>query len=128
MHGEPVRLEDFKGKTVLLDFWTTWCPPCRADAPALEKLYKKYNGKDLMIVGISVNEERPIVEKYLREHPKSYPIALTSENDLPRPYQVGAFPTYVVIDAKGNVSGAVDGDQGFSTLRKMLEKAGLIVD
>src|SRR6202035_4612386 len=64
MEGRPVSLAAYKGKTVLLDFWTTWCPPCRADAPSLDKLYAKYGGQDLMIVGISLSEERAIVENY----------------------------------------------------------------
>ena len=65
LKGKPVTLSAFKGKTVLLDFWTTWCGPCRADGPALDKLYGKYGGKDLMIVGISVSEERETVENFL---------------------------------------------------------------
>jgi thiol-disulfide isomerase/thioredoxin len=129
IQGNPVALSAFKGKTVLLDFWTTWCPPCRADGPALDKLYRKYGGQDLMIVGISVSEERAIVEKFLREHPHSFPIALTTENDtMPRPYQVGVLPTYIVIDRDGTVNAAAQGDQGFSELRKLLKKAGLEVE
>lgn len=71
--GQPLLLSAYKGKTVLLDFWTTWCPPCRADAPSLDKLYRNYGGKELMIAGISVNEDRAVVEKYLKEHPHSFP-------------------------------------------------------
>ncbi len=126
--GKPLSLADFHGKTVLLDFWTTWCPPCRADAPALDKLYKKYSDRDLMIVGISVSEDRPVVEKFLKEHPHSFPIVLTTENEMPRPYEVGAFPTYIVIEKDGTFSSAVEGDQGFSELKKVLRKAGLDVD
>jgi len=128
MAGNPVTLAAFKGKTVLLDFWTTWCPPCRADAPALEKLYRKYGPQDLVILGISVSEDRAIVEKFLKEHPHSFPVVLTTENEMPRPYQVGAFPTYIVIDRDGTVTSAAEGDQGFDDLRKLLKKAGLEVD
>jgi thiol-disulfide isomerase/thioredoxin len=125
VQGKPLTLSAFKGKTVLLDFWTTWCGPCRADGPALDKLYRKYGEKDLVIVGVSVSEEREIVTKFLSEHPHSYPIVLTTENEMPRPYQIGAFPTYIVIDRDGTVSAAVEGDKGFSDLRKLLKKAGL---
>ena len=125
IQGHPVKLSDLKGKTVLLDFWTTWCPPCRADGPALDKLYRKYGEKDLAIVGISVSEERAVVEQFLHEHAHGYPIVLTTENEMPRPYQVGVFPTYLVIDREGLVTSAVEGDQGFGELRKLLKKAGL---
>jgi thiol-disulfide isomerase/thioredoxin len=128
LQGKPVDLEALKGKTVLLDFWTTWCPPCRADAPSLDKLFSKYGGQNLVILGISVNEEHAIVEKYLKEHPHKFPVLLTSENDMPRPYQIGLFPTYVVIDPDGTISAAVQGDQGFADLKKLLKKAGLELD
>lgn len=126
--GQSLDLGSFKGKAVLLDFWTTWCPPCRADAPSLDKLYSKYGDSNLMIVGISVSEDRQIVEKFLREHPHKFPIVLTTENDMPRPYQVGAFPTYIVIDPQGNVEATMDGDQGFRELKKVLKKAGMDTD
>jgi thiol-disulfide isomerase/thioredoxin len=108
-----VSLAAASGKTVLLDFWTTWCPPCRADAPALDKLYEKYGERDLMIVGISVSEERAIVEKFLTEHPHNFPVALTTENEMPRPYQIGLFPTYIVINPDGTLASAVEGEKGF---------------
>jgi len=128
LQGKPVSLASYKGRTVLLDFWTTWCPPCRADAPALDKLYRRYQEKDLMIVGISVSEERKVVEQFLREHPHEFPIVLTTENEMPRPYQVGAFPTYIVIGPDGTLTSAAEGDQGFGELRKLLKKAGLDTD
>lgn len=128
IEGKPVSLVTFKGKTVLLDFWTTWCPPCRADAPSLDKLHKKFGEKDLAILGISVSEDRAIVEKFLKQHPHQFPTVLTSENDMPRPYQIGVFPTYMIINADGTLASAVEGDQGFSELRKLLKKAGLEVD
>jgi thiol-disulfide isomerase/thioredoxin len=128
IQGNPLSLSALKGKTVLLDFWTTWCPPCRADAPELDKLYTKYGGKDLAIVGISVNEDHQIVEKFLREHPHQFPIVLTSENEMPRPYQVGAFPTYMVIASDGTLTSIADGDQGLGELRKFLKKAGMDTD
>jgi thiol-disulfide isomerase/thioredoxin len=128
IQGNPVSLSGLKGKTVLLDFWTTWCPPCRADAPSLDKLYSKYGGKDLVIIGISVNEEREIVQKFLKDHPHIFPVVLTSENEMPRPYQIGVFPTYMVIASDGTLTSAAEGDQGFGELRKFLKKAGMDTD
>ncbi len=125
IHGNPVSLASWKGKTVLLDFWTTWCPPCQADASSIEKLNQKYGNSNLRIVGISVNENRDTVEKYLKKHPHSYPVVLSSENQMPRPYQIGIFPTYLIIAPDGTLVTAEQGDQGFGRLRKDLEKAGL---
>jgi thiol-disulfide isomerase/thioredoxin len=128
LQGKTIRLSDLKGRTVLLDFWATWCGPCRADGPSLDKLYQKYGAKNLTIIGISVDEERPVVQKFLAEHTHQYVIALTTENEMPRPYQIGVFPTYIVIDPDGNLAFATEGDKGFSDLRKLLQKAGLDTD
>ena len=128
LRGQPLTLSAFKGKHVLLDFWTTWCPPCRADGPALEKLYRRYGDTELMVISISVDEERDVVESFLKEHPHSYPVVLSSENELPRAYNVGALPTYVVIDKEGSITAAVEGDKGFGGLRRLLKKAGLETD
>jgi thiol-disulfide isomerase/thioredoxin len=65
--GNPVNLADFRGKTVLLDFWASWCPPCREDGPALDKLFRKFKDRDFAIIGISVSEDRAVVEKYLKD-------------------------------------------------------------
>jgi thiol-disulfide isomerase/thioredoxin len=128
MNGTPISLANLKGKTVLLDFWATWCPPCQADASSLEKLNQKYGHDNLVIVGISVGEERAIVDKYLKKHQHSYPVVLSIENDMPRAYQVGLFPTYFVIGPDGTLTAARQGDQGFANLRRDLEKAGLTVE
>jgi len=128
IQGNPVSLSNLKGKTVMLDFWTTWCPPCQNDSPAIEKLNQRYGGKDLMIIGISIDEDRETVEKYLKKHPHSFPVVLSSENSLPRPYQIRVFPTYLVIGADGTLISAEEGDQGFGKLRKTLEKAGMVTE
>jgi thiol-disulfide isomerase/thioredoxin len=125
LDGSPITIAGFHGKTVLLDFWATWCPPCRQDAPALQKLYERYHDKDLAIIGISVSEDRKTVERFLKSHPAGYSFVLSSENELPRAYRPRAIPTYIIIDANGLVQGAAEGDQGFSELRKLLKKSGL---
>jgi len=128
IQGKPITLAACKGKTVLLDFFTTWCPPCRADGPSLDKLHQKHGARDLVIIGISVSEERAVVEKFLKEHPHRYPIVLTSENEMPRPYQISLFPTYIIIGPDGNLTAAVEDRQGFGELRRLLKKAGMDVN
>lgn len=128
MSGKSIKLSELRGKTVLLDFWATWCGPCRADGPSLDKLAKKYGDNRLQIVGVSVDEDRAIVRKFLNEHPHGYPIVLTTENEMPRAYQIGVFPTYVIIDSEGKFADATEGDSGFSKLRKLLKRAGMDVE
>jgi len=75
-----------------------------------------------------VSEERAVVERFLAEHPHAFPVVLTTENEMPRPFQIGVFPTYVIVDRDGNVAGAAQGDQGFGELRKLPRKGGLEVE
>ena len=63
IQGKTIKVSDLKGRTVLLDFWATWCGPCRADGPSLDKLYQKYGQKNLVIIAVSVNEELPLRTK-----------------------------------------------------------------
>jgi thiol-disulfide isomerase/thioredoxin len=128
IRGNPISLSGMKGKTVLLDFWTTWCPPCQADGPTIEKLYQKYSGKDLVVIGISIDEDRETVEKFLNKHPHTFPVVLSSENTLPRPYQIEVFPTYLIIGPDGTLAAAEQDDQSFGRLRKILEKAGMATE
>lgn len=128
MQGKAISLADLKGKTVLLDFWATWCPPCQADAPAIDKLHKKFGDKDLKVIGISTDEDRETVEKYLKKHPHDFPEVLSSENVMPRAYQIHVFPTYLVIGPDGTLVTAEQGDQGISSLQKTLKKAGMETD
>src|ERR1700722_13444797 len=128
IHGAPISLAQLKGKTVLLDFSTTWCPPCQSDASSLEQLNKKFGSKNLAIIGVSVNEDRATVENYLKKPPRSYPVVLSSENRLPAPYQIGVFPTYLIVSPEGTMVTAEQGDKGFAKLRKDLEKAGMNIE
>jgi thiol-disulfide isomerase/thioredoxin len=125
MQEKAISLADLKGKTVLLDFWATWCPPCQADAPAIEKLNQKFGDKDLKVIGISMDEDRETVEKYLKKHPHNFPVVLSSDNLMPRAYQIHVFPTYIVIGPDGTLVTAEQGDQGISSLQKTLKKSGM---
>lgn len=124
LDGGAFSLEALQGKPVLLDFWATWCPPCREDVGPLRSLQSRYVGS-LNVVGVNASEERPIVEAFLREHLTAYPIVLTAENELPIPLQFSTLPTYVLLDASGKVIDAAEGSQGEAGLEKLLQKAGL---
>lgn len=75
--------------------------------------------------GPYLDEERRVVEQFLKDNVKTYPVVLTTENEMPRPYQISVFPTYLVIDQTGNVASAAQGDKGFGELRNLLRKAGM---
>ena len=108
--GRTVRLSDYRGKVVLLNFWYTGCEPCREETPALEAAYKKLAPQGLEIIGMNVraNERRGAdgdadIRKFAEAHGVTYPIALDSDSHSGRDYQVYVLPTSLMIDREGRI-------------------------
>jgi len=101
--GENVRLSSFRGKVVLLDFWATWCPPCRVSIPYIQSLYEKHQRDGLEVLGVSLDkggEEvlRPFVEK----NGITYTI-LVGNREIGQSYEIKAIPTLFLLDKKGSI-------------------------
>lgn len=123
LDGQTFDNESLKGKVVLIQFWTTWCGYCRADEPAVEKLNADY-GDNLVVLAVDVNESRGKVKKYLEQSGRKSRIVLTEDTNLAAAFEARAFPMYVVLDRKGNVSGKHEG-AGTTVFRRLLTRAGL---
>jgi thiol-disulfide isomerase/thioredoxin len=107
LEGKTVRLADFKGKVVLLNFWATWCPPCRAEIPDLIALQKQYADKGLVVIGVSMDQGGPErVASFAKKMAITYPIVM-GDSKIDQAYGgIQVLPTTFIIDRKGNV---VDG-------------------
>jgi peroxiredoxin len=108
--GKTVRLSDYRGKVVLLNFWYTGCAPCREETPALEAAYKKLAPQGLQIIGMNVraNERKGAdgdadIRAFIAAHGVSYPIALDTDSQSGRDYQVYVLPTSLMIDREGKI-------------------------
>jgi len=110
IEGGVVNLESFTGKVIVLNFWATWCPPCRKEMPLLESTYKRYQKDGLVILGINYNEERERVLKFTQEMGVSFPIILDKELKLTRKYGVLALPATFFIDRKGIIRDQYKGE------------------
>jgi cytochrome c biogenesis protein CcmG/thiol:disulfide interchange protein DsbE len=103
LNGKPVKLSDFKGKVVILDFWATWCPPCRAEIPNFVELQKEYGKQGLAVVGISLDDNPAGVVDFAKAQGINYPIVM-GDQDVAAAYGgVEAIPTTFVIDPAGNI-------------------------
>lgn len=103
LSGNTVSLSDFKGKVVLIDFFATWCPPCRASVPAIERLHTNYIDKGLVVLAISLDEGKwDYVKSFQSEYGITYTI-LKGTDDVAMQYMVRTIPTLVIADKKGNV-------------------------
>lgn len=99
-------LDDFvaanKGKVIMLNFFATWCPPCREEIPDLVKLYEEYKKKGVLIVGLSVDEDKNIVPAFLQKRGVKYPVYMAGSS-ITRAFGISSIPFNVFIDKKGNV-------------------------
>ncbi len=101
LQGELVQLKDLQGKAVLLDFWGTWCPPCRASTPSLVKFYKKHANEPFVMIGVAVNDKEDAWKAYIKENAMDWPQYFDKGQTLARVFKVTAFPTYIVLDGDG---------------------------
>lgn len=114
--GKEHTLSEYKGKTIFLNFWGTWCPPCRSEMPEIQKLYEAYgsNEKDLVVLGIAAPEygdEGTVeeIKEFLSENEYTFPVVMDETGEMFYWYGISAFPTTFMIDAEGNVYGYVQG-------------------
>ncbi len=123
--GEKFTNESIKGKVVLLEFWTTWCPFCFEEAPIVDRLNKEYGDKGLIVLSVNVGESKKTVNKYLAVNPHSTHIVMTEDTNLAAMYEATVYPIYVVIDRDGYITGPRRGAVGEEALRNMLAEAGM---
>lgn len=119
--GETHTLSEYKGKTVFLNFWATWCPPCRQEMPDIQALYETYGGneEDLIVLGVAnpKTEDHPYnqdetqdkVAEFLSDNGYSYPVVMDTTGDIFSSYGISSFPTTFMIDKEGKVYGYVTG-------------------
>ncbi len=110
LDGNPIRLDQLRGKVVWLNFWASWCPPCQQETPILRELDERYGDRGLEIVGISVQEASPAdVAEYAARYELGYTIGFDASGHVLRTYKVGALPTQVFIDTDGRIQVVVAG-------------------
>ena len=104
LDGKEIKISALKGKVVLLDFWATWCPPCRAEIPHFKELYDAYKSQGLEIVGLSVREKPDAVKAFVKQNGVQYPIGITSGKEEKAYGGIQGIPTTFLIDKKGRIA------------------------
>jgi peroxiredoxin len=110
LDGEEMRLSDYHGSVVLVNFWGTWCEPCRRETPALQAAYEQLRDEGLVVVGVNITEDELIqgkteedIRAFAETYGVSYPIALDMEGEMMRAFRVYPLPTSFFIDTEGTV-------------------------
>jgi thiol-disulfide isomerase/thioredoxin len=101
--GDMVSLEQLKGQVVMLNFWASWCGPCRQEMPLLDQMHKRYSSLGFTLLGVNVEADTKDAERWLADTPVSFPIVFDKDSKVSALYDVSAMPSTVFIDRKGNV-------------------------
>lgn len=101
--GGQLSLSGLRGQVVMINFWASWCGPCRQEFPALDEMYRKYKPMGFTMVGINVESERADAERFLGVRPVSFPILFDPDNAVSGRYGVSAMPTTVLVDRQGRL-------------------------
>ena len=127
LDGGTLGPPDFEGKAVIIDFWATWCGPCKIQAKMLEKMHEEVDGQHVQFLAINLGEDLETVKRYVEATPFSYSVLLDPQEELSARYQIYGLPTLMVVDREGRVSYMRTGLTDIPTLRKALAKAGVDV-
>ena len=101
--GNNIRLSEYRGQVVLINFWASWCGPCRQEFPLLDDLHQKYQPMGFTVFGVNVEQDRKLADKVLREIPVNFPILFDDTNEVSKAYDVDAMPSTVLVDRNGEI-------------------------
>ncbi len=101
--GKKIAIDNFKGKLVVLNFWATWCPPCRLEMPSMERLYQEFKGQGLEVVAINFMEHEKPITSFLTENGFTFPVLMDKKGEIAREYGVHGLPVTYLIGRNGNL-------------------------
>jgi peroxiredoxin len=115
LSGESVHLSDFKGNVILMNFFGTWCPPCREEMPSLEKAFQTNEDKGFVVLGIAGDKEKTTVESFVQTYKLTFPVLLDPENQVFRQYFVRGIPVTYLLDRQGQIATMYRGEADWSS-------------
>jgi thiol-disulfide isomerase/thioredoxin len=101
--GEQVSLSDYRGKVVMLNFWATWCPPCRAEMPVIEAAYRQYQNQGFVVLAVNNAEDINTVGAFARQFELSFPVLMDTSARIQRQFGITGYPTSLFLDANGEL-------------------------
>ncbi len=103
MDGEMVSLSDYKGKTVIINFWATWCPPCRDELPSMNRAWQKVKDKNISMIAINVGEDEDTIFSFMGDYPIDFQVLLDQSGEVISQWPIKGLPTTFVVDPEGRL-------------------------
>jgi thiol-disulfide isomerase/thioredoxin len=122
LKGKEVSLSDFKGKKVFLNFWASWCPPCKAEMPDIEKLYQQTKDSDLVILAVNLGEGKATAKSFIDNNKYNFSVLLDSDQSIGNQYSIVAIPTSFFIDKEGNIVSTIKGGITLEQMKSNISK------
>lgn len=125
LDGKSFKLSDFRGQKVIVNMWATWCPPCRAEMPDMQKFYDKYKNENTTVIAINMTTSEKSVDRipeFLDEFGITFPVLLDKQNSIGEIYQVYALPTSYIIDSQGIIQQKVTGPMNYEMMEKLVKE------
>ncbi|UZJ78132.1 TlpA disulfide reductase family protein [Fictibacillus sp. KU28468] len=126
LNGEKVSIKDYRGKKVILNFWATWCPPCRKEMPDMQKVFNQYEEKKLEILAVNLRyteKSTDSVSEFVKERKAAFPILLDTDGTVSKKFQAVSLPTSYLIDSKGIIQKKIIGPLSQNLMIDFAEKA-----
>lgn len=123
IEGQNVKLSDLRGQKVILNFWASWCPPCRAEMPDMQNFYQKYKDQDVTILGVNLTateKKAEDVAAFAKEYGLTFPIVLDDQSVVGGMYQTTSIPTSYMIDTQGVIQNKIVGPMTLETMEELV--------
>ena len=124
LDGKPLRLSSLRGKPVLINFWATWCAPCRAEMPDIVKAYNRYKDNDFVVLSVNIKDDfgPEAVKKFIADYKMTFPVVRDALGEVEQTYRLRGYPTSVFVDRTGKITAVVAGPVTGGTLEARLKE------
>lgn len=120
LKGEPKSLKQLKGKGVVLNFWGSWCEPCRTEMPALNEIYRRYQAQGIEVIGINIAETDVTAMQFVKQYQLDFPIWMDRDREVVELYQIGPIPSTYLIAPDGKIAYIKEGPLALSELERLV--------